>query len=181
MFQFCWMWIFRWMKLSWRSCFMWKKLGLLNWFWQFPNEGLPSFNLKRIYYTYVWSCSFCEKTTSFCVILISWYLYCKTLQVLTYIFCLDLLHLVPFFLFLHRSSSLPLCTVFHFLLSNIDEVLLIKPFANVFVFGDFNAYHKDWLAYSGGTDRSGGIWNDVTQMVNFLTLIPECDSDSRAL
>ena len=74
-----------------------------------------------------------------------------------------------------------LCTVFLSVLSKIDEVLLIKPFANVFVFGDFNTHHDDWLAYSGGTDRSGGISNDFTQMVNFPTLIPECDSHSRAL
>ena len=29
--------------------------------------------------------------------------------------------------------------------SNIDEVLLINPSVNVFVFGDFNVHHKDWL------------------------------------
>ena len=94
----------------------------------------------------------------------------KTLQVLTYI---ALLLLVSYFFFLHRSPSLSLCTVFHSVLSNIDEVLLIKPFANVFFFGDFNAHHDDCPAYSGGTERSGGISNDFTQMVNFPTLIPE--------
>ena len=31
---------------------------------------------------------------------------------------------------------------------NMDEVLSISPSANVFVFGDFNVHHKDWLAYS---------------------------------
>ena len=36
--------------------------------------------------------------------------------------------------------------------SNIDEVLLINPSVNVFVFGDFNDHHKDWLTYSSGTD-----------------------------
>ena len=77
--------------------------------------------------------------------------------------------------------------VFYSISSNIDEVLSINISANVFVFGDFNIYHKDWLAYSGGTDRSGelcynfSISNDLTQIVNFLTQIPNCDSHSPAL
>ena len=77
--------------------------------------------------------------------------------------------------------------VFDSISSNIDEVLSINPSANVFVFGDFNAHHKDWFTYSGGTDRSGelcyncSISNDVTQMVNFPTWIPDCDSHSPAL
>ena len=80
----------------------------------------------------------------------------------------------------------PLCTIFDSISSNIDEILLINPFANVFVFGDFNVHHKDQLTYSGGTDRSGklcynfSISNDLTQMVNFPTWIPDCDSDSPA-
>ena len=41
--------------------------------------------------------------------------------------------------------------------SKIDQVLSINPSANVFVFADFNVHHKDWLTYSGGTDRSGGL------------------------
>ena len=71
--------------------------------------------------------------------------------------------------------------------SNIDEVLSINPSANVFVFGDFKVHHKDWLTYSGGTDRPGelcynfSISNDLTQMVKFLTRIPDCDSHSPAL
>ena len=80
-----------------------------------------------------------------------------------------------------------LCTVFDSISSNIDEVLSINPSANVFVFGDFNAHHKDWLTYSGGTDRPGelcynfSISNDLTQIVNFPTRIPDCDSHSPAL
>ena len=50
-----------------------------------------------------------------------------------------------------------LWTVFASISSNIDEVLLISPSANMFVFGDFNAHHKDWLTYSGGTDRPGEL------------------------
>ena len=90
------------------------------------------------------------------------------------------------FFFLYRSPS-SLCTVFDSISSNIDEVLSINPFANIFVFGDFNVHHKDCLAYSGGTDRSGelcynfSISNDLTQMVNFPTRILDCDSHSPAL
>ena len=84
-------------------------------------------------------------------------------------------------------TSLSLCTVFDSISSNIDEVLSINPSANVFVFGDFNIHHKDWLTYSGGTDRPGElcynfcISNDLAQIVNFPTWIPECDSHSPAL
>ena len=57
----------------------------------------------------------------------------------------------------------------------------------MFVFGDFNVHHKDWLTYSGGTDRPGelcynfSILSDLTQIVNFSTQIPDCDSHSPAL
>ena len=78
--------------------------------------------------------------------------------------------------------------VFDSISSNIDEVLLINPSANVFVFGDFNVHHNDWLTYSSGTDRPGelcynfSISNDLNQMVNFPTRIPDCDhSQSPAL
>ena len=54
----------------------------------------------------------------------------------------------------------------------------------MFVFGDFKVHHKDWLIFSGGTDRPGdlcynfSISNDLTQIVNFPTRIPDCDSHS---
>ena len=79
-----------------------------------------------------------------------------------------------------------MCTVFYSISSNIDEVLSINPSA-VFVSGDFNVHHKDWLTYSSGTDPPGelcynfSISHDLTQMVNFPTLIPDCDSHSLAL
>ena len=102
-------------------------------------------------------------------------------------FRLALLHLVSYFFFLYRSPSSALCTVFDSVSSNIDEVLSINPSANVFVFGDFNVHHKDWLTYSSGTDRPGelcynfSISCDLTQMVDFPTRIPDCDSHSPAL
>ena len=77
--------------------------------------------------------------------------------------------------------------VFDSISSNIDEVLLINPSANVFIFGDFSIHHKDWLTYSGGTDRPGELCynfcipNDLTHIVNFPTQIPDCDSQSPAL
>ena len=90
-------------------------------------------------------------------------------------FRLALLHSVSYFFFLYRSPSSSLCTVFDS--SKIDELLSINPSANVFVFGDFNVHHKDWLTYSAGTDRPGelcynlSISNNLTQIVNFHTRI----------
>ena len=75
--------------------------------------------------------------------------------------------------------------VFDSIPSNIDEVLLINPSANVF--GDFNVHYKDWHNYSGGTDRSSelcynfSISNNLTQMGNFPARIPDCDSHNPAL
>ena len=83
------------------------------------------------------------------------------------------LHSVSNFFFLYRSPSLLLCMVFDAILSYIDEIFSINPSTNVFVFRDFSIHHKDWLTYSGGTDRPGelcynfSISNDLTQMVNF--------------
>ena len=48
-------------------------------------------------------------------------------------------------------------------------------------------HHEDWLIYSVRTDKPGdfcynfSISNDLTQMVNFPTRIPECDSHNPAL
>ena len=76
--------------------------------------------------------------------------------------------------------------VFDSISSNIDELLSINPSA-VFVFGDFKVHHKDWLTFSGGTDPSGelcynfSISNDLTQMINFPTRIPDCDSHCPAV
>ena len=64
---------------------------------------------------------------------------------------------------------------------------MTNPFANLFVFGDFNIFHKDWLTYSGGPDRSGelcynfSVSNVLTLMVHFPTWIPDCDLHSPAL
>ena len=161
---------------------MWDKLGWVNWFWQFLCEGLSSFNLKRFYYSYAWSCSLCERRTSFCMRVIS-----RKLCGLLLIFSTSFTLVSVLLLFLYRSPSSLLCTIFDSVSPDIDEVLPINPSANLFVFGDFNINHKDWLTYSGETDRPGelsdnfSISNDFTQIVNFPTWIPDCDSQSPAL
>ena len=89
-------------------------------------------------------------------------------------FRMALLHSVSYFFFLYRSPPPSLCMAFDSIPSNIDEVLSINPSTNVFIFGDFNVHHKDWLTYSGGNGRSGelchnfSIPNDLTQMVNLV-------------
>ena len=72
-------------------------------------------------------------------------------------------------------------------MSNIDDVLSVKPSANEFVFGDIIVHYKDLLTFYGGTVRNGelcsnfSISNDFTQMIDFPTQIPDCDSHSPAL
>ena len=94
--------------------------------------------------------------------------------------------LIVLFLFPLLITFFVFIAVFDYISSNIDEVLSVNPSANVFVFGDFNVYHEDWLTYSGGTDRPGelnynfSISNDLTQMIIFPTQIPDCGSHSPA-
>ena len=90
----------------------------------------------------------------------------KTLQILAYVFE-----------WLYFSQCLVCSSSVNYISSNTDDVLSINPSANLFVLGDFNVHHKDWLIYSGGTDRSGElcysfyISYDITQVVNFPTWI----------
>ena len=123
-------------KLSWHSCSIKNKLWWLNWFWQFLGDGLSSFNLKRFCYSYPWSYSLCEGKTSFCTGLIYRKLCGFLLMYLTGLF-----HSV--FVPLLIPSSLSLYMVFYAIWSNIDEVLLINPSVNVFVFGEVIIHHKN--------------------------------------
>ena len=122
---------------------------------------------------------FMLKKVFFCTGLFSRKLVRFLLMFLTGFTSLSVLLLFPF------PSSL--CIVFESISSDIDEVLSINPTASIFVFGDFNVHYKDWLTYSGGTDRPAelcynfSISNDLTQMVNFPTRIPDCDSHSPTL
>ena len=156
---------------------MWDKVGWLSWFWQFLCEGLYSFNPERFYFLYAWSSSLCERRTSFSTGLISKKLSGFLLMFSTNFPSLSVLRLFP--LSITFSS---LCTSFDSISANIDEILSINPSANVFVLGDFNVLHRDWLTYSGGTDRPGELcYNflisyDLTRMVNFLARIPDYDS-----
>ena len=87
-------------------------------------------------------------------------------------------------LFPYQVSSLFLCRVSYSISSNIGEVLSINPSANVFVFVDFNVHHEDWLTHFARTDRLVNFVmtsNDLTQMVNFPTWIPDSDSHSPSL
>ena len=86
-------------------------------------------------------------------------------------FRMALLHSMSYFFFLYHSPSSSLCTVFDSISSNLDVVLSINSSANIFVFGDFNIHPKNWLTYSGVTDRPG----------DFATRIPDCDSHNPAL
>ena len=93
-------------------------------------------------------------------------------------FLTSFISLSVLFFFLYRSLSSLLCLVFDSVSSNVDEILLINPSASVSVFGDLNVHHKDWLTYSGRTERPGKLFynfsisNVLMQMVNFPTQIP---------
>ena len=67
----------------------------------------------------------------------------------------------------------------------MSEVLPINPSANVFVFVDVNVHQKDYPILVELIDLVNSdifsISNDLTQMVNFPTCIPHCDSHSPAL
>ena len=99
----------------------------------------------------------------------------------TFIAEIELLHYPQ-----HGLPSSSLFMVFDSISSNINEVPLINP-SFVFVFGDFDIHRKDWLTYSGGTDGPDELcynfsfWNDLTQMVDFPTWIPDWGSYSPAL
>ena len=100
------------------------------------------------------------------------------------------------FLFTHVKTSIPgssPCShggakdLVDMVIHETEGAMFKNKISSDIVFGDFNVYHKDWLTYSGGTDRPGelgynfSISNDLTQMVKFPTRIPDCDSHSRAL
>ena len=81
----------------------------------------------------------CETRTSFCTWLISPYL----TSVFNWLY----------FTQCHTSFS----SIDHLPCHYVWFLILFHPAANVFIFGDFNIHHKDWLTYSGGTDRPGEL------------------------
>ena len=65
--------------------------------------------------------------------------------------------------FIYRSTSSSLCTF---------ETLSINPPVSVFVFWDFNTHHRNWLTYSGGTDRPGELcYNSQMTLLRWLTFL----------
>ena len=180
-FKFCWLGIFPWIKLSWHSSLCGTNL----------NDSIDSGNFSvRCYLPLIWKDS-STHMHGLTVYVKEGLPFARDLSLEnsadSYLcFRLALLHSVSYFFFLYWSPSSSLCTIFDSISSNIDEVLSINPSANVFVFGDSTVHQKDWLTYSGGTDRSGelcynfSLSNDLTPMVNFPTLISDCDSHSPA-
>ena len=133
--------IFLWITVPWQCCCMWNKFGWLNWFCQCLSEGLSSFNPKGFSSSFGWSCSLCEEGASFCLGSISrkprGFLFMSSTGFTTFS------ALLLFF-----SLSITLCVflyIFYAISSNIDEARSVRPSANVFVFGDFNVHHRDWL------------------------------------
>ena len=129
--------------LSWYSFSMWDKPGWFDWSWKFLCMGLSSFNDSVTH------------MQGFVVYVNEGLPFLWDICLKKYLFQLALRHPVPYFFFLCWSPFLPLCIVFGVIFSN--RVLSINPSANVFVFGYFNIHHKDWIAYSVGTDRPGEL------------------------
>ena len=97
---------------------MWDKRGLLNLFWQFLCERLPSFNPKRFYDSYACSCSLRERRTSVCTGRIS-----RKLRVLTRVFGWLYFTQCPTYLLYNGFPSIgklwSCCCSFHSLSNNL--------------------------------------------------------------
>ena len=108
--------------------------------------------IQKFYYSYAWSCSLSEKGLPF-----PWDLpltkLCGFLLVFDWLYFTQ--YLTPFSFINHLLRRYLQFAIS--ISSNIDEFPSINPSADVFVFGDFNVHHKDWLTYSGVTDRPGEL------------------------
>ena len=93
-------------------------------------------------------------------------------------FWLALLHSLPYFFFLCPSPYSSLCAVFSANSSDIDGALLIRPSANVFVFGGFKAHHRNWLNSSNGTDIIFLSQMPLLRWLTFLLNYLDCDCHS---
>ena len=180
LFEFCWLWIFPWIKFSWHSC----ERNL--------DDSIDSGNFSVRDYLLLIRQDSSTHMHGLTVYVKEELPFVQDLSLESsadpYLcFWLALLYSVSYSFFFYRLPYSSLCTGFYSISSNIDEVFSINPSANVFVFGDFSVHHKDWLTYSNGTNRSGelcynfSISTDLTQMVSFPTCIPNCDSHSPAL
>ena len=104
----------------------------------------------------------CEGRTSLCMRLIF-----RKLCRLLFMFLTGFTSLSVYFFFPYRSPCSSLYMVLDSISSNTDEVLSINPSDNVFVFQDLNVHHKNWLSYSGGTDRFGELCYNFTQPYSY--------------
>ena len=127
-----------WVKLSWHVCSVWDKPRWLNWFKQFLCEGLSSVNPKGFSYSYTWSYILWEERTFFWVGLTSRKL-CGFLLFFDWLyFTWGLTSFFPLLI-----TLFVLMHAFFFFIKH-GEVLLINQSAIVFVFVDFDVYHKDF-------------------------------------
>ena len=60
---------------------------------------------------------------------------------------------MSYFLFLYRSPSCSSGSVLDAVSTNIDRALSKCPTGNMFVFGNFNVHHIEWLKHLCGTDQ----------------------------
>ena len=75
-------------------------------------------------------------------------------------FKLTLLHSVIMIFSLYQLPYCSFWTVFD-TVSSVLLFLSINPFLNVFVSVDFLVHQKDWLTYSGRTDRPSGLCQKI--------------------
>ena len=94
-------------------------------------------------------------------------------------FRLSLLHSTSYLFVLYRSPSNQDCSVLDNISDSIDRAISSHPSANIYVCGDFNSHHKDWLPNHIKTDQAGrnaqsfAISHNLSQMVDFITRIPD--------
>jgi len=85
---------------------------------------------------------------------------------------------------LYRSPASQDCEVINKVSDSIDKALASHPNANIFVCGDFNVHHVDWLTHSNGVNRAGSdtynfaVANSLTQLVDFPTRFPDREDQS---
>lgn len=102
-------------------------------------------------------------------------------------FRLSLLHSTSYLYFLYRSPASQNCSVIDSISTSIDSALSLHPSADIFVFGDFNVHHSEWLKHSPSTDAAGinasnfAISQNLTQTVDFPTRFPDRDDQSPTL
>lgn len=138
-----------------------RQVGCLNSFQQLYCQGLCSFNLKRLCYSYVWFRILYEGGTSLC----TKFIFRKTQESYLFFQLTLLLWLSYFFFIIYQSLRF-------WARSNLDEFLSFKPSANIFVFGDANVNYKDWLANTGRSDILGELcWNAPFSLYRLWTIL----------